>query len=167
MRQSVLTAILGTILLGAAVGQASAQWRDDRNRDYGYGGYGNGGYGRQGYGYGRDGNVVGRVMRDLDVAARSSGSYVDGHERKHFESAMSNLRAFDDRWQRGQWDNGRLDRAIENLSHLANADQLNPRARRMMADDANLLRDFRSSRGNYGNRGGSYNPYGTYGPYGR
>jgi hypothetical protein len=162
MRQSILTAILGTILVGAA-GQANAQWRDDRNRDYGYG---NGGYGRQGYGYGQNGNVVGRVMRDLEVASRSSGSYVDNHERKHFDRAMSELSQFDQRWQRGQWDNGRLDRAIEDLSHLANANQLNPRARRMMADDANLLREFRASRGNY-NRGGSYNPYGTYGPYGR
>jgi len=157
MRQSVLTAIVGTVLLGAAAGQVNAQWRDDRYRDYGYG--------RQGYGYGQGGNIVGRVMRDLNIAARMSGRYADGHERKHFDRAMSDLRAFDERWQRGQWDNGRLDRAIENLSHLADADQLDPRARRMLADDANLLRDFRSSRGAY-NRGG-YSPYGNYDPYRR
>ena len=164
MRQSIFTAIVGTILLGAVAGQAHAQWRDDqyrddRYRDYGRDRYGRGGYG---YGYGQSGNVVGRVMRDLNMASRSA--YVDGHERRHFERAMSELSRFEERWQRGQWDNGRLDRAIEDLSHLADARQLDPRYRRLMAEDANLLRQFRSSRGNY-NRGG-YSPYGNNGPYG-
>ena len=57
--------------------------------------------------------------------------------------------------QRRQWDNGRLDHAIDALNHLANAQQLDPRSRRLMADDANLLRQFRASRGNYNN-----GPYG-------
>jgi len=171
MRQSVLTAILGTILLGAAAGQANAQWRDDqyrddRYRDDGYRDNGRGGYGRQGSGYGRGGNVVGRVMRDLEIAARTSGRHVDSHERNHFNRAMSELRTFEDRWQRGQWDNGRLDRAIEDLSHLADSRQLNPRDRRMLADDANLLRDFRNSRGNYNGNRGPYDRGGYY-PYGR
>ena len=129
MRQSVLTAIVGTILLVAAAGPAHAQRRD--------------------------GNIVGRVLRELDVAARGSHSYVDGHERKHFERAMDELRRFEDRWQRGQWDNGRLDHAIEALSHLADARQLDPRTRRLMAEDANLLRQFRASR-----RGYNSGPYG-------
>ena len=170
MRQTILTAVLGTILVGSAAGQANAQWRDDRYRDDRYrddryrddGRYRDNSYG---YGYGRGGNVIGRVMRDLDVAARNSGRFVDGHERDHFNRAMSDLRAFEDRWQRGQWENGRLDRAIEHVSHLADARQLNPRDRRIMADDANLLRQFRSSRSAY-NRGG-YGQYGGYGPYTR
>ena len=66
MRQSVLTAILGTILLGAAAGQAHAQYRD---RDYGYG---DGRYGNPG-GNGRGDYVVNRVMRDVERMGRGSG----------------------------------------------------------------------------------------------
>jgi hypothetical protein len=125
---SILTVMLGASLL---LGQASAQ-----NRRPGY----------------RDdspasGNVIGRVMSDLNMAARNSR--VDNHERKHFQSAMDDLRRFEDRQRQGKWDQGRLDKAIEHLSHLADARQLNPRDRRMMADDANMLRDFRASRYRY------------------
>jgi hypothetical protein len=149
MRQSTLTAILGTILLGAAAGPAHAQYRD---RDNGYGG---------GYpGGGRGDYVVGRVMRDVEAVGRSSyrgSSGIFGGGDRHARDAMNDLQNFDARWQRGQWDQRRLDKAIEHVSALANSRYLGNRERQLMWDDANLLRQFRASRGGgYGN-----GPYGA------
>src|SRR5436190_4474254 len=91
MRQSILTASLGTILLGAAAGQAHAQYRD---RDYGYGG-GSGYPGARGGG----GGVVSRVMRDVGVVSRNSGyrgggglgGVFGGGDQRHVQGAMSEL----------------------------------------------------------------------------
>lgn len=129
MRQSILTILLGTILLGAA-GQAHAQYRDPN-------------YGRDG----RNENVVARVMRDVEGASRDS---YQGRRDKDFQRAVDELQRFDERLRRGQWDQGRLDHAIERVSALANSRQVNPRDRQLMFDDANLLRNFRASRGRYG-----------------
>jgi hypothetical protein len=149
MRQKMVTAVLGTILLGAAAGQAQAQYRD---RDYGYGGYGGG--------YGRGDNVIARVMSDVQRVGR--GPY--GGSDRNVQRAMDELSRFDEKWRRGQWDQGRLDRAIERVSALANSRAVNPRDRQMLFQDANLLRNFRATRGGYGGRPGG--PYG-YPPYSR
>jgi hypothetical protein len=133
MRQSILTGILGTILLGAAAGQAHAQYRDRFD-------------GRGAYGNGQNENVVARVMRDVQAAGRDSYT---GRRNRDFQRAMDELQRFDERWRRGQWDQGRLDRSIERVSALANSRDVNPRDRRVMFDDANLLRDFRASQGRY------------------
>jgi hypothetical protein len=88
---------------------------------------------------------VSRVLRDLNLAARNS--FVDSHERNHFERAMRELARFDRDSRRGRWDDRRLDRAMEDLSHLAQARQLDPRFRRLMADDLRLLQSMRVSYG--------------------
>ena len=108
MRQSILAAIFGTILLGAAAGQAHAQYRD---RDYGYGG-GSGYPGARG-----GGDAVNRVMRDVEMVSRNSGyrggggwgGVFGGGDQRHVQGAMSELQNFDSRWRSGNWDQRRLD----------------------------------------------------------
>ncbi|MDQ2945128.1 MAG: hypothetical protein M3Y27_04170, partial [Acidobacteriota bacterium] len=101
--------------------------------------------------YGPDGSLIGRVLSDIDRVA--SNSRVDDHERKHFYEASRRLQEFEERWARGNFDNGKLDKAIENLQHLADADQVRGRDRDMLYRDLSDLRQFRSTRGRYSNGG--------------
>jgi hypothetical protein len=134
--------------------QLFAQWRHGRGDD-------------RGYGYG-GGNPVDRAMSDLQRVSRSSG------DRKHVDSAMHNLQRFQANSANGKFDKDRLDGAIEDIQHLVNSNQINPRDRQALNNDLGALRAFRSS-GGYNGRGynnGRYNngryPYnGGYGPYGR
>ena len=130
-RHSVLTLMMGAMLLGGVA--ANAQYRSDG----------------PGYrdGYAREGNVIGRVMGDVDLAARNS--YFDRREQQRLWHAREDLQRFDERWRRGQWDQGRLDSAISNLSRVADNGRGDFRERRMLLNDANLLREFRSNRGRY------------------
>jgi hypothetical protein len=135
---------------------ASAQtWGQDRyypprndpyyrnNRD----GYGQDRYSQQ-RAYGRNyESLIGRVLTDLDRAAASA--YLDEHERKHFEEVAGKLQEFEARWARGRFDTGKLDKAIENLEHLAEADRVRGRDRDMLARDVQDLRRFRATRGRY------------------
>ena len=136
---TILAASLGLFLL---IPEANAQFgRNDRYGDYGR-------RDRNGYGRGsRYGNVIGQVLSDLDRVARSSYSRIDSHERRHIERAISELQRFEDRWRDGRFETRYLDRAIEDLADLANADQLRPNERRMMARNRQMLRDFRASGG--------------------
>jgi len=128
IRHSVLTLTLGAILMGGVA--ANAQYRDNG----------------PGYrdGYSRGGNVIGRVMSDVDLAARNS--YLDRREQQRLWRVRDDLQRFDERWRRGQWDQGRLDSAISNLSRVADNGRMDFQARRMILNDANMLREFRSSR---------------------
>ncbi len=136
MRQrSTVWMACGVLALATA---ASAQWRP-------FGG------GRP-YPGGRGGaGIVDRALSDLD-RARSYG-YTDHHERKHFDQARKDLIRFQENWARGRFDKDRLDGAIENLNHLANADQVNPRDRRIFYRDVEELRAFRARAGGYGGWG--------------
>jgi hypothetical protein len=69
-------------------------------------------------------------MSDLSQAA--SHAYLDGHERKHFDEVAGNLQDFQARWSRGHFDTGKLDKAIHNLEHLAQADRVRGRDREML-----------------------------------
>ena len=125
--------------------------RRDRNRDYGYSrdtGYGYG-YGNSGV-YSRGGsNVLNQTMRDLQSAA--SRSRIDGHERNHFNRAMSELQQMSYRSQ-GRIDTGRLNRVIEDLDHLSRADQIHPRDRQILARDRQALQSLGYNGGGYNNR---------------
>jgi len=107
------------------------------------------------YGYGPSGSLIGEVLRDIDRAA--SNAWVDSHERKHFDEAAQKLQEFEDRWAQGNFDKGKLDKAIENLQHLADADQVRGRDRDILSRDLAELRQFRSTRGRYVN--GGYRDY--------
>jgi hypothetical protein len=111
---------------------------------------------RYGNGYGREqGSLVGRVLSDLDAAA--TNARLDGHERKHFDTVAQKLQEFEERLAQGKFDTGKLDKAIENLEHLADADRISGRDRDILARDLQDLRQFRSNRGRYSNYG-----YGDY-----
>jgi hypothetical protein len=100
------------------------------------------------YGYGRNPQfLIDRVMADLNRAA--DRARLDDHERNHFNEVAGNLREFEDRWARGKFDTGKLDRAIDGLKHLAEADRVRGRDRDMLARDIDDLRQFRASRGRY------------------
>lgn len=118
--------------------------RNDRrnNRDYGYGnnrggyGYGNNsGYGYGNTGYGNSNAVLNRTMQNLQSAA--SRNRVDGHERDHFNRAMSELQNM--RFSQGNMDSRRLSRVLEDLDHLSRADQIHPRDRQILARDRQAL----------------------------
>jgi hypothetical protein len=115
---------------------------DRRNDNYGYGtnrggyGYGN----NTGYGYGNSGSgnssaILNRTMQNLQSAA--SRNRVDGHERDHFNRAMSELQNM--RYSQGNVDSRRLSRVLEDLDHLASANQINPRDRQVLARDRQAL----------------------------
>ena len=120
-------------------------YRNDRNRDdYNYSDQGR--YGRDRYGDGRNqGSRIGRVIADLNRAA--SNARLDGHEWKHFDEAARKLQEFEGRWAQGKFDSGKLDKAIQNLEHLVNADRLSGRDRGVLARDIDDLRQLRYTRG--------------------
>jgi hypothetical protein len=129
--------VIGSVLTMASGGAYA--------RDYGNGRYG--GFGRQAYAA-DPAAVTNRVLRDLYGTAR--GSYVDRHERAHFDRAISALQAFQQRWaRRGDFRSSHLDRAIDNMKHLANARQMHPGARRLIARDIEVLRDLRAQRNRF------------------
>jgi hypothetical protein len=103
---------------------------------------------------GSSGSPVQRVLSDLDrIQGRSS---VDKHERDHFNKARQELYRFEERWRGGRFDSGRLDKAMDNIEHLARSHQLHPRDRSVLAQDLRMLGQLRSARGSYGRNG----PYG-------
>ncbi|MBI1789130.1 MAG: hypothetical protein HYR60_16485 [Acidobacteria bacterium] len=139
------------MILGAALfvaGAATLPAFDREDNDYRFRDrerYGDSGS----YGRGSPG-VVNRVLRDLEWASRG---YLDHHERRHIADARENLLRFEDRWAREGWfDAGRLDRAINALHHLANADQIRPRERQVFYEDIRLLQQLGSGPG-YRGRG--------------
>ncbi len=117
--------VLGTMLMAAAVAHG-----DDRDRR-GYGGYDNrGGYGYRGESTYRSGGPVMAAARDLrEIYSRAR---VDGHEADHFRKAINALEEFDERARRGRFEGKLLDRALDTMSHLADARQLHPKAREVV-----------------------------------
>jgi hypothetical protein len=115
-----------------------------RNRD----GYSDDGYSRRSYGYSQNQQyLIGRVISDLNRAAERAR--LDHHESRHFDEVARNLEEFEARSARGKFDTGKLDKAIHNLEHLAEADRVRGRDRDMLARDVEDLRAFRASRGGY------------------
>lgn len=110
--------------------------------------YSRGGYSRQTYGYGGyQDSLINRVMYDIDQAARRAN--LDGHEAHHFNEVARTLQEFQAKWARGKFDNGKLDKAIENLAHLADADRIRGRDREALSRDLYDLRQFRANRGRW------------------
>jgi len=137
MKYSTVVLIGFSLLLGLA---ANAQRYDPYYRG------GDRGYGDR-YGYESRGSLIGQVVSDLDRIG--SNAWVDHHERDHFYEASRKLQEFEARWTQGNFDKGKLDKAIENIQHLANADQLRGRDRDILNRDLTALRQFRSTRGGY------------------
>jgi hypothetical protein len=87
--------------------------------------------------------LIRRVVWNTESAARRS--WTDRHNQRHFERALRDLHRFQDRMAQGRFDRGRLDSAISNLNHLANARQIHPRDRAILQRDVFALRDFRAA----------------------
>ena len=127
-------ALLGS--LGASAALAQGRY-DDREfgRDYGRGGFGNDSYRRS----------FDPVRSTLDTLySLGNRARVDRHEADHIRRAVRELTQFEERRQRGRFDRGSLNEAIENLRDLARADQLHPRIRERVAShlrDLYQLRD--------------------------
>lgn len=152
MRSSILSVLmLGSLWAGGSLLSAQV-YRDDPYYRDGRDAYGQPGGYRDNRDY-RDyrdrgrADTVNRVIEDLRRAR--SYDYVDHHERKHFEHAERELVKFQDRYYSGRFDRHHLDEAINDLHHLVNARQVNPRDRDLLARDLDMLRDFRA-RGSYG-----------------
>ncbi len=140
----------GVLVLGlTAAAQTWAQAPYYSQRDDRYDRYDRDRYTNQRYdGYGRNqGSLIGRAMSDLNRAAERAR--LDHHEVKHFDEVASSLREFEERWARGKFDTGKLDKAIRNLEHLAEADRVRGRDRDLLVRDIQDLREFRASRGRY------------------
>ncbi len=132
--------LLAALLTAAAAIPAAADDRRSypRNPGYGYGrdrSYGN--YGRQPAG----GNPVTAAIRELEYVF--SRARVDNHEANHFRRALRELAEFEHRAARGRFDRGNLDRAIDNMADLAQAEQLHPRDRQLIWQRMVELRHFR------------------------
>ena len=135
IQRAGLAALAAVLMCGGA----SAQYRD--------------GYGRPSDSYSRGGpDYRGRgersepVTRALDDLRRtlSYGGRWDNNARKNIEKAENDLVRFQEKWYRGNWDNGRLDSAIEHIQHAVNDGRLSPRDRDVLSRDMWALRDFRS-----------------------
>ncbi|MEZ5402367.1 MAG: hypothetical protein R2729_22020 [Bryobacteraceae bacterium] len=87
-------------------------------------------------------NPVDTSLRDLQSIF--SRARVDNHEANHFRKAIDKLIQFDERARRGKFDRGKLDDAIDNMEHLARADQLHPRDRARIREDMFALRTIRN-----------------------
>ena len=82
--------------------------------------------------------------------AQSGGRYNSRHERSRFDNAIRHLSEFDNRYDRGHFDKGKLDDAIGDVQNVVDHNPLNERGRRILWDDLSALRGFRANRG-YGN----------------
>lgn len=144
-RSSVV--LLGFAVLFVTLSAGAQTWGRDRQPRYNpYDTNSDPKYRDRGYGQYR-GDLISRVMSDLNRAA--SGAYLDNHERHHFEEVAGNLQDFQARLARGKFDTGKLDKAIHNLQHLAEADRVRGADRDMLARDLYDLRQFRDTRGGY------------------
>lgn len=153
------TALLGSAVLLFTLTAGAQSWGRDQYDQPRYDPYyRDNGYDRnRGYAYGPyQGDLIGRTMSDLNRAA--SRAYLDGHERHHFDEVAGNLEDFQARLARGKFDTGKLDKAIHNLEHLAQADRVRGGDREILTRDLYDLRQFRATRGGSGGYGGSDYP---------
>src|SRR4051794_23537819 len=93
------------------------------------------------HGFGGNG-LIQSVQEHLRRAA--SFGRPRGKEYDRFNNAMRHLSEFDAKLNRGQFDRGKLDRAIEDVHNVVNHNRLERRDRDMLATDLNRLREFRS-----------------------
>ncbi|HUQ93170.1 MAG TPA: hypothetical protein VM120_15920 [Bryobacteraceae bacterium] len=148
----------GVLFADLAAGQTYGQRGDpyyQNGRGYNEDSYNRsrGGYGNERFGYGGNASLIPRVLSNIERAA--SNAHLDRHEAKHFNEAARKLEEFESRLARGKFDTGRLDKAIDSIQHLVEADRVHPRDRSRLSRDLSALRQFRWGGGQYG-PGGDY-----------
>lgn len=90
------------------------------------------------------------AMRDLESVWRRNR--VDNHEAGHFRNALGHLERFRQDAARGDFDRGRLSRALDEMEDLAQADQIHPRDRQILRQRLFEIRALRDSGGSFGYR---------------
>ena len=130
MKNSVAVLILATMAAAGSMAFGDDRYYDRRSQDPRSSGM-----------YGRYADPVTQALRDVQHVW--SRSRVDGHERDHFRKVVESLQDFQNRAARGHFDRGRLDRAIDNLGDLAQADQIHPQGRHLLRQRLYDLRSFR------------------------
>jgi hypothetical protein len=138
-----------TLLIAATL--AAPGFARDRDDDYRRGD--NGRYGRSNGDWQRFGaSPVRAAVRDLQ--AIGSRARLSGRDRNHVRDGIERLLRFDDRLRAGHWDGGAIDKGIEHVRDLVDANQLHPRDRSVLREHLYALREFRSNRGgaSYGYR---------------
>ena len=90
------------------------------------------------------GDVLDRSVSDLQ---RTRTNWFDHGDQRHIDKALSELYKFENQLRRGHWDGDHLDRAIDNMKHVAESPRIPPRERDTLFNDTMALRDFRASRG--------------------
>ena len=153
-KQTWMTLILGAATLATVSADDRRYPGDSRGGYDNRGGYNDRDRGRGRYddrysSYGSTNGRAGRMdpvngtLRDLQHVW--SRNRVDHHEADHFRAASESLERFRHESSRGRFDRGQLDRAIDHLRNLAQADQIHPRDRNMLRDRLFQLRSYREN----------------------
>jgi hypothetical protein len=136
MRNLLIRSLAGGSMLLLALGafaQDYPRYRDDdRYRDD------RGGY-REGRGY--RGGLIEQVRSDLSYA--QSAVYSRG-EAKRLNKANEELWEFQRKWNAGRFDRHELDDSIAAIQRVVDHNGLDERARSMLWNDVQRLRDFRA-----------------------
>lgn len=86
---------------------------------------------------------VDQTIRHLERIASYESRWASGHERERLDHAMRHLSQFEERYERGHFDHGRLDEAISDVQHVVDHNPLDSNARRVLVDDLARLHAFR------------------------
>lgn len=90
--------------------------------------------------------MIGRTLSDLRRAGRFARG---GRERERIDNAQRHLYDVDRALNRGRYDRGRLDEAIEDVHNVVRNNNLPPRERDVLNDDLERLRELRARERRY------------------
>lgn len=90
-----------------------------------------------------------RLFATIQADIRHTEGYtrMKGKERERVDNVLRHLSDFDSQYQRGKFDKGKLDEAIDDLKNLAENNAMSSEDRRLLMDDLGRLREFRARRG--------------------
>jgi hypothetical protein len=90
-----------------------------------------------------------RLCATVEADIQHSEGYTrsKGKDRERADNALRHLSDFDSAFQRGKFDKGKLDQAIDDVKNLADNNPMGPEDRRLLLEDLRRLREFRARRG--------------------
>ena len=91
--------------------------------------------------------LVDRVHMDLDHAY--GVWHFSNDDREHLNRAEKELREFAQTWDKGKFDVGRLDNAIDSIQHVLDSNKLPESDRAAISDDVTQLRRMREAYKNH------------------
>ena len=138
MRNVLIRTLAGGSMLLLALGAFAQDYPRYRDDDRYYDRDDRGGY-REGRGY--RGGLIEQVRSDLGYAR--SAVYSRG-EAKRLDKASEELGEFQRKWNGGRFDRHELDDSIAAIQRVVDHNGLDERARSMLWNDVQRLRDFRA-----------------------